>query len=551
MGALMGRIAIDDIPTKAIPVATDGILIHNQSHGTRLLTVETLAGIASDAVDAPVIDSVVINGVPYEGAVLSATVTLSAGSEGAYYAYDWYIDDVLTAQTELFTVPTGTLGKEIKVVATVVNSLGTDDDEDVAYVFRRLITEDGYIDPQFTVTRAGVAHAFNANGELVEYPANTMVPRYDPVTGDFLGPLVCEQRTNYAGNPRAVGVTVGGSGTGWNGTGAAGGITREIVGVGTEFGMNYVDYRVYGTSTAMTGIAIFGNINVAATLGQTWTSSFYARIVAGSKTGFSAFRVAVHEVNAGGSSLANTASPFNTNLLTDDIKRLTVSRVLSDGGMAFVRMGGDIVWNDAQTLDITVRIYCPQLELAPVASDPILPPVGTIAASTRNASNPFMLNQNFGIGEGTILTDMRGDVTGIVGSSVRGMPVSFQRNESGASQNYYAYSITGTGDANAGKFRTFFSGTGTGNAMASTANISALTFKKSAARIKSGESALSVVGVATVTSTGTTVPEATVNHVTLGMRKDGQNAFPYPEIRALYHTPVGATNTYLEAYAES
>lgn len=106
-----------------------------------------------------------------------------------------------------------------------------------------------HLDPRVTFTRTTGGGRFNANGQYEWLPAN--VPRidYDPVTGECLGLLIEEQRTNLLTDSGFKTSVIGAAfPANWSLEGLAGGMTSEVVGVGSENGIDYVDLRIHGTA---------------------------------------------------------------------------------------------------------------------------------------------------------------------------------------------------------------------------------------------------------------------------------------------------------------
>ena len=115
-------------------------------------------------------------------------------------------------------------------------------------------------------------------------------PRFDhdPTTGESLGLLVEESRTNSIRNNTMVGAVAGTPGTvpvNWTAGGNAA-LSREIVGTGIENGISYIDIGFFGTvaSVAVPEMAIIfdSNQTTVAAASQAWTASSYLKVVGGS-----------------------------------------------------------------------------------------------------------------------------------------------------------------------------------------------------------------------------------------------------------------------------
>jgi hypothetical protein len=181
--------------------------------------------------------------------------------------------------------------------------------------------------------------------------------------------------------------------TNWTGSSTADGVTREIVGIGTENGISYIDIRFSGTPTAGTNSTIsFDAANqIAASSGQTWTESVYLKLQAGS---FSGTSTAVSLLGTNGSS---GTEAFNTSLITSTpsnlaAARLSVTATFAVIGTTHAQPRVRIGYTVGTAFDITLRIGLPQLELGAFATSVI--PTTTIAL-TRNADVATMTGTNF------------------------------------------------------------------------------------------------------------------------------------------------------------
>jgi len=237
-----------------------------------------------------------------------------------------------------------------------------------------------------TFTRASSGTFVDSAGVI--QTAATDVPRFDhnPTTGESLGLLVEEQRTNSITNNTMVGAVAGTPGTnptGWLFVSAASGLTQQIIGVGTESGISYIDYRFSGTTTTTAGINIAPGNGVALT-GQTWNASTYWKLAGGSNTGISSFAIGIIEETLLGAFVAGAfygqTAPTSASLI---LQRPTATRTLSGGAtVALVRHTIQISIPTATAIDITLRIGLPQLEQGAFATSVI--PTST-AAVTRSA----------------------------------------------------------------------------------------------------------------------------------------------------------------------
>jgi hypothetical protein len=226
-------------------------------------------------------------------------------------------------------------------------------------------------------------------------------PRFDhnPTTGESLGLLVEEQRTNSIRNNTMVGAVAGTPGTlptNWASTTPANGITREIVGVGVEDGIQYIDLRFSGTNTL--GSAFYMDITfdsgaITAAQGQSWTESIYVRLMAGTVSGaaFTALPglVLYSTPNFDDNAALRPISVTNAKLSS---QRFAVTRTLANATSTGVSPRFSWTIATGGTIDFTLRIGLPQLEQGAFATSVI--PTST-ATVTRSADVASISGSNF------------------------------------------------------------------------------------------------------------------------------------------------------------
>jgi hypothetical protein len=248
------------------------------------------------------------------------------------------------------------------------------------------------LDSRITFTRASSATFFDSAGVLQTAASGAARFTYDPATLQPQGLLIEEQRTNSIRNNTMVGAVAGTPGTlPTNWTEGLIGLTRQIVGTGTENGITYVDIRISGTTTSQFGAFMFDATNqIAASSGQTWTESFYAKIVAGSTSGLGLLGIRIFYNDAGGGFINGT---FPAITLTSSLTRFSGTGT-APASTSFIQPG--IYFNgvnaSGDAVDVTLRIGLPQLELGAFATS-VIPT--TTTALTRNADAATMTGTNF------------------------------------------------------------------------------------------------------------------------------------------------------------
>jgi len=166
-------------------------------------------------------------------------------------------------------------------------------------------------------------------------------------------------------------------------------LAQQIVATGTVNGMAYVDLRLSGT-TSTTGVAIQFDSStfITATAGQTWCSSVYLALQAGSFTNITAAYIAFAGFDAG----VVVESYFSSDIkssITSTLKRFQISNTLIDvstSACGYVLL----TFAAATTIDVTLRIALPQFEQGAFASSPILTSTTAVTrASETITSTPI------------------------------------------------------------------------------------------------------------------------------------------------------------------
>ena len=244
-----------------------------------------------------------------------------------------------------------------------------------------------------TFTRASSATYVGSDGLIKTATTNEARFDHNPTTGESLGLLVEEARTNSIRNNTMVGAVAGTPGTvptNWSNIATSDGLSRQIVGVGTQNGITYIDIRYSGTTTATASIVTqpeLSAVTVAAT-GQSWTASSWLALAGGSTSGLTVIQRVTGRSVVGGF-LENTDT---TVALSSTLARYAASITMANA--LTLRVSNDIglAYSSGAAIDITLRIGLPQLEQGAFATS-VIPT--TTATATRAADVASVTGTNF------------------------------------------------------------------------------------------------------------------------------------------------------------
>jgi hypothetical protein len=236
-------------------------------------------------------------------------------------------------------------------------------------------------------TRAGNTATYWNRGTL--YTALANAPRFEfDVNGNALGYLNEPAATNSIRNNTMAGAAAGTPGTlptNWAFTSLQG-LSSQIVGVGTESGISYIDIRFYGTRTGSSSVAVQleTTTGIAASSGQSWTTSYFARLAAGSLANVSTTQIGTNFLNAGGMWTSGFGTPFT--LATSGLIGAAMAAVTqtADAAAVYTQPYFAFTGTNGSAVDFTLRIGLPQVEAGTFATSRII--TGATAV-TRNADN--------------------------------------------------------------------------------------------------------------------------------------------------------------------
>lgn len=231
----------------------------------------------------------------------------------------------------------------------------------------------------------------NADGTLSTFPRLNLEP----------------QRTNSIRNSSMVGAVAGSPGTlptNWSqlfGTG----LTRTVVGAGTENGLPYVDVRFNGTvTTTSTAIVTEASSAIAASNGQVWSNSAYVKVVS-APTPPNSFTLISYYWNVGA-----YVNESNTSFTpTTTLARYSAAHTVPAGTITHTSQAIRANLTNGAAYDFTIRIAAPQMELGAYATTWV---PTTTAAVTRIADDAIKTGVSSLIGqtEGTIFANIRYEV---------------------------------------------------------------------------------------------------------------------------------------------
>jgi uncharacterized protein YmfQ (DUF2313 family) len=232
--------------------------------------------------------------------------------------------------------------------------------------------------------RDSLAWWFDGTGTLRQAAAGEL--RRPPLGRPSDPPLIEPRRINLVRNPRAEGAAVGSPGTAptfWA-FGGGGGASVQIVGVGSDRGVPYVDFRLTGPagSGRFALVQFETATSTPVTPGDVLAGSYYAALVAVAAGGIDIHQIGFSEFTAGGTYLGETRSTVP--LPSAAWQRPVHVNPIANAGAQRVLLQLTVGLSTAAT-DVTIRLALPQLERGGSASSPILPAIGTPISTVREA----------------------------------------------------------------------------------------------------------------------------------------------------------------------
>jgi uncharacterized protein (TIGR02145 family) len=166
------------------------------------------------------------------------------------------------------------------------------------------------------------------------------------------------------------------------------GLSRQVVGIGYEDNLKYIDLRMFGTTNDTQDVVIaYNTIFPAATAGQTWTASKYLKIVSAPLPPNS-YNIHILGRLVGGGRTEFTSLTIAPN---DELQRYNITRVLDNANT--VRADTNIIFGItvSTAYDFTIRIAAPQLELGSYPTNHIGTSGSVITRPAPQVVLPFLL----------------------------------------------------------------------------------------------------------------------------------------------------------------
>ena len=262
----------------------------------------------------------------------------------------------------------------------------------------------------FDVVRASTKYVVDENGDLSQVAANTPAFEYN-ADGTYKGMLVEEERENSIRNSEGGGSTNGviGSGgalpTNWS-TATLNGIGVEVIGTGTEKGVEYVDLKFSGTATA-TGVFSLrfeSTSQISAAQNEVWSGSVYMKYT-DQTANPDDIELGIQQFSSTPTFLAVDTQAVTLTTTLTRFKQEDIT--LDNASTAYVNLAIIFGITNTQAYDFTVRFGLPQLEEGAHASS-VIKTSGT--SVTRNKDDISNTSASTYIGTaGTIYAEVQID----------------------------------------------------------------------------------------------------------------------------------------------
>jgi len=259
----------------------------------------------------------------------------------------------------------------------------------------------------FDVVRASTKYVVDENGDLSQVAANTPAFEYN-ADGTYKGMLVEEERENSIRNSEGGGSTNGviGSGgvlpTNWS-TATLNGIGVEVMGTGTEKGVEYVDLKFSGTATA-TGVFSLrfeSTSQISAAQNEVWSGSVYMKYT-DQTANPDDIELGIQQFSSTPTFLAVDTQAVTLTTTLTRFKQEDIT--LDNASTAYVNLAIIFDITNTQAYDFTIRLGLPQLEEGEHASS-VIKTSGTSATRNKDDISNTSASTYIGQTAGTVYVE--------------------------------------------------------------------------------------------------------------------------------------------------
>ena len=235
----------------------------------------------------------------------------------------------------------------------------------------------GHIVDELSYTRASETHMRDAQGNYHSFPANDAAQTN---LGLKISPAVTNHVVSSGMHGAVVGILGAGGSlpNGWLSSFAAY-YTIDIISIGNEYGLPYMEIHFSGTNSSGSDDyqTIDANSNIPTNIGEIWTNSVFYKKTGGSwpvdpRLGL------VSVTGSDGSShplFERTGDMDGLTRLKDTFTIVKVNPVTMRMRPIYFKI------DNGETVDVTFRIYAPQLELGGYDNDPVITEAGVTGTS--------------------------------------------------------------------------------------------------------------------------------------------------------------------------
>jgi len=263
----------------------------------------------------------------------------------------------------------------------------------------------------FSVARNDIKNVVDENGDLSQVAVNVPSFEYN-ANGTYKGMLVEQTSTNEIRNSEGGGSTNGviGSGgvlpTNW-GVFTLNGLSAEVIGTGTEKGVEYVDLKFSGTATATASfnVRFESSSQISALQNEIWSGSVFMKYT-DQTANPDLVRLGIQQFDSIGTFLAQDTETIT---LTNTLTRFKQENItLSNASTDKVTSNVFFSITNTQAYDFTVRFGLPQLEEHPSATS-VIKTTNASVERLRDVINNTSATSYIGQTSGTVYVEVQID----------------------------------------------------------------------------------------------------------------------------------------------